>query len=184
MDLWECVGDRFYRFGWDHASESDFELRDGDLVSSEDTIYRVFFPMPGTPTLVAQLQLMVGDCSVSIDLETLSASFESRDASVEVSGECVRVLAAYAIARRDEPLANGGWLTVNESHERWLDLGGNPNSNSERLGFERGKLRNQLRKAGVLDVKELFERQKAGYRTRLRLGLAPDQIFLADTAEN
>ena len=176
-NLWECVDDRFYRYGWEDAGESAYRLRDGDLVSSEGALYRVFFPVSGTPTLVAHLNLMVADCTVSIDVARLAARFESETASVSVTGECVRVLAAYARARADEHFSDGGWLTASESHQRWLDLGGNPNSNIERLGFERGKLRNQLRRHGVVDAKVLFERQTSAHRTQLRLSLNPDQIF-------
>ena len=175
-DLWECVDDRFYRFGWDDAREDEFELRDGDLVSSKGTLYRVFLPLDGPHTLVAQLHLMVADCAVTLDVERLVATFESNDVSVSVTGECVRVLAAYALARRDEHFSEGGWLTAQESHQRWLQLGGNPTSSADRLGFERGKLRNQLRKAGVLDAKDLFERQSSAHRTMLRIPLTPDQI--------
>jgi hypothetical protein len=176
-DLWECVDDRFYRFGWDDAREAEFELRDGDLVSSGGTLYRVFLPLDGPHTLVAQLHLMVTECTVTIDVSRLTAVFESKDAAVTVTGECVRVLAAYAQARLDEHFVEGGWLTAQESHQRWLDLGGNSASAVERLGFERGKLRNQLRKSGVLDAKDLFERQASAHRTLLRIPLTPKQIF-------
>ena len=179
-DLWECIDDRFYRFGWEDARESEFELRDGDLVSSEGALYRVFLPNEGAPTLVAQLNLMVSDCSVTINLKKLTACFESSQTSLEVNGECVRVLAVYANTRLDEHFDDGGWLSAQSSYQRWLGLGGNPNSNAERLGFERGKLRNQLRRQGVLDVKGLFERQTSGYRTALRLSLNPDQIYFEE----
>jgi hypothetical protein len=179
-DLWECVDDRFYRFNWEEVSETESELKNGDMVSSGNALYRVFFPVLGAATLVAQLHLFLTDCSVSIDVQRLTASFDNGQATVEVYGECVRVLAAYALARRDEAYSDGGWLTATESYTRWLELGGNPTSSADRLGSERGKLRNQLRRAGILDVKDCFERQTSGYRTMLRLAIKPDQIFMDD----
>lgn len=179
-DLYECVDDRFYRFGWEHGADASYELKDGDLVSSGTSLYRLFFPVLGAPTLVAQLHLIIDECSLRISVSELWASFESDESSVRVTGECVRVLAAYALVRRDESYTDGGWLTAPESHKQWLKLGGNTNSGIERLGFERGKLRSQLRKAGVLDVKDLFERKTSGYRTMLRLSTRADQIIFID----
>ena len=155
----------------DLAGNTDSTIHIGfrtEISSRSDAgIYRLNLPSHDTHTLVAQLHLGLDDCSLRINVGELWASFESDQVMVRVTGECVRVLAAYAVVRRDESYTDGGWLTAPESHQRWLDLGGNPASGIERLGFERGKLRSQLRKAGVMDVKDLFERKTSGYRTML-----------------
>ena len=180
-ELCESIDDRHYRFGWEHGPDDSHRLQDGDIIRSDAGIYRLNLPSHDTHTLVAQLHLGLDDCSLRINVGELWASFESDQVMVRVTGECVRVLAAYAFVRRDvESYTDGGWLTAPESHQRWLELGGNPASGIERLGFERGKLRSQLRKVGVMDVKDLFERKTSGYRTMLRLSIPADEIFVLD----
>ncbi|MGC6417638.1 MAG: hypothetical protein ACON3Z_10990 [Bradymonadia bacterium] len=177
-DLWECFDGRIYRLGWEESDSAEIQHVDGDLVQGADGLYRVFCPRLSAPTVVAPLTISMGDCSLEIDLENLKATFETSHASVDVRGECVRVMAAYALPRRDEHYSDGGWLTSIESHSRWLQLGGNPKSKPDRIGHERGKLRTQLHKAGVLEVKKLFERRSSGANTTIRLGLAPENIFI------
>ena len=179
-EICESIADRHYRFGWEHELDDSHRLQDGDIIHSVNGIYRLNLPSQDSQTLVAQLHLGLDDCSLRINVGELWASFESDQVMVRATGECVRVLAAYAVVRRDESYTDGGWLTAPESHQRWLELGGNPASGIERLGFERGKLRSQLRKAGVMDVKDLFERKTSGYRTMLRLSIPADEILVLD----
>ena len=120
----------------------------------------------------------MADCEVTIDLDNLEATFETSRSSAVIKGECVRVLAVYALPRRDEHYTDGGWLNSVESHSRWLALGGNPKSKPDRIGHERGKLRTKLNKAGVSDVQSLFERRSSSFRTTIRLGLAPEHIHV------
>ena len=110
--------------------------------------------------------------------------FRKRRKLCQSHRECVRVLAAYALVRRDESYTEGGWLTAPESHQQWLKLGGNPNSGIERLGFERGKLRSQLRKAGVLDVKDLFERKHPDIARCYDFRRVPIRLFFSTPSFN
>jgi len=177
-DLWECFDGRIHRFGWEESAVPDGQLSDGDLIMHEGRLYRVFCPRLSPPTVVAQLQISMTDCDVTIDLNTLQAVFESSHKATTVKGECVRVLAVYAQARRDEHRVDGGWLSAQEVYDRWVAIGGNPKSKLDRPGFERGKLRTQLTKQGALDVKKLYERQSSGYRTTIRLALDPASISI------
>ena len=53
-DLWECLDGAFYRFGWEDAEDASARLRDGDLVSSQSELYRVFVSeQTSAPTLAA-----------------------------------------------------------------------------------------------------------------------------------
>ena len=132
--------------------------------------------MRDTDTMLGSMDLATQECEVEIDLDAMTATFESSRGSASASGECVRVLAAYALARRDENRVDGGWLTAQEIYNRWVDLGGNASSKMDRPGFERGKLRNQLTKQSVTSVKSLFERRASGARTEIRLNMPPDGI--------
>ncbi len=137
-DLWEDVDGQIYRFGWEEAGQGQNQaLNDGDLLVSDGDLYRVFMTASSPPTMMGSMDLATQECEVEIDLDTMTATFESSRGSASASGECVRVLAAYALARRDENRVDGGWLTAQEIYNRWVDLGGNASSKMDRPGFER-----------------------------------------------
>jgi hypothetical protein len=103
---------------------------------------------------------------VDIDVAARVAVFTQGAAEATVRGECVRVLAVYADARR----SGHGWLTPQEAWERWLAMGAPATWPLERVGWERTRLRAALARARVGGLAALFETQRDGMEWRLRLG--------------
>jgi hypothetical protein len=148
---------------------------DGQVLALHDTVMgplavRLHLPDAVPATLDTVLDLLHPGISLDVDLDTLVAAFHQRDAVVTVRGECVRVLAVY-LAARTRDLPRGGWLTPAEGWAAWVALGGNPRSESDRLSWERGKLRTQLARLQVANVHALFELSRQGDTIRTRLGI-------------
>lgn len=149
-------------------------LRDGDVVVLDGRAWRVALPGPVTPTDGTALDLGSPHLQLDVDCAALTATFTEGRTQAAVHGEPVRVLAAYAIARVELD-AFGGWLTATEAFDRWVALGGNPQSPRERVGWLKGKLRAELstRRAGNLAA--LFENRREG-GSASRIALSPERI--------
>ena len=106
-------------------------------------------------------------------------SFEVGPSRIELSAEMTRLVIPYAEARVNHYAYEDGWITREEAYERWIELGGNPSSPSQRIGWMRGKLKTHLAKAGLADVDALFESRRLGQWYANRLGLMPEQIVVA-----
>jgi hypothetical protein len=109
---------------------------------------------------------------VDLHLDDLSATFHQNDSSAVVCGECVRVLALFALARQ----RGEGWLDASEAWALWTELGGSPATSLARMSWERGKLRSQLSRQRVTRLDVLFESRKMGAFVRTRLGLDPATV--------
>jgi hypothetical protein len=147
-------------------------LSDGDVCVLEGRAFRYLAGVGAAPTLRDLFHVGHPGVALELDLEARRAFFRCASRDVLVSGECVRVLAAYAAAR----LEGDGWLTREEAHDRWRALGGRATSGAARLGWERGKLRSQLAQQGVMGVRELFEARLVDGVHEARLAIAPRQI--------
>lgn len=104
-----------------------------------------------------------------VEPDLLRATLSQGNASVDVQGACVRVLAVYAQARRDD-VPSGGWLRPMDAHAAWIALGGAPESPIRRVEWERSRLRGRLARQGVASVDRLFEVRREGETMRTRLG--------------
>ena len=91
------------------------------------------------------------------------------------AGDCVRTLLVYAEALDS---ADEGWLSAEDSFKQWIFEGGNPQSTPERIGYQRGKVRTQLKEAGVPDSerKRLWERRTHDGQPEMRLTLKTANI--------
>ena len=140
-------------------------LVDGEVFVEGGRPYRVWIPAPIEATLGSRLDLRRGGVDLELDAEGRCATFVQGDAEAQVRGECVRVLAVYAAARR----FGDGWLSPQEAWEGWHARGAPADARMERVGWERTRLRSALSRAGVAGLDQLFEVDRAGMEWRLRL---------------
>ena len=152
-----------------HA-EGDERARfaEGEVFRVGDRVLRAHVPQGEFDTEGCRLHLGNPEIEIGIDLEALVARFSDGHLTVEVRGECVRVLAVYAAARVAN-MPEGGWLTPDEAFAEWSALGGSTTSEPERIAWERARLRTQLSKGGVGGLDGLFELRREGDTARCRL---------------
>ena len=166
LDDWleEAEGVRWIPAGEDAPTR---RVQDGEVLVLGGRAWRYLAGDPMAPTQAQAFHVRHRDVRIDVDLGLLRATVRCGRHSAEVVGECVRVLAVYvnALTRGD------GWLTRTEGWEAWIALGGNPASSPDRLGWERGKLRSQLARQGVLGVHELFETRTVERVWELRLAV-------------
>ena len=99
-------------------------------------------------------------CHLDIDLEHLEATFTLDKQSLVITGECARILWVYASAKKD----GNGWLSTEETFIDWVAIGGNAQSDLERLSWERSRLRRMLSEQKAENAAKLFIRKKNGYQ--------------------
>lgn len=152
------------------------KLCDGDVLVIEGRPIRLHLPQRALCAEPEVPSLLHADTILKLELESLSGAVEISELRVELTREMVRVLLPYAEVRLDED--HTAWLTRDDAHARWLELGGNPDSPAQRIGWLRGKVRTYLQKNGLADVDSLFESQRVGQWYATRLGLMPEQVVL------
>ena len=145
-------------------------LADGAVVVHAGRPWRLHLAGAPDPTRVVRIDLARPGVTVEIDPETLRATFYQGEVDVSMNGEHVRVLAAYARARREDT-PRGGWLSPEAAWEQWRALGGNPTSPVARLGWDRGRCRAHLARVGVAGVEHLFETRRMQGAPEVRLGV-------------
>jgi hypothetical protein len=160
-----------------HADgEPSAELRDGEMFHDGRRTWRVLRPDRVPSTLRDGLLVGHPDASLDLDVAARSATFTVGTLSCTVRGGPVLSMAPYALARRDGPRDDGGWLTLPDAHAWWLALGGAAASPPERLNWERAKLRTMLAREGARGVDGLFEVRRRVGETAIRLSLEPGRI--------
>ena len=146
-------------------------LRDGQVFVVEapegPRILRAHLAGALAPTVIGKLDLQAGPVEADVDLTRNVVVLSRGVSSVEVQGACVRALALYA---RAGELGRDGWLTAAEAWALWVDLGGPTTSPVDAVGWERGRLRRLLDRAGVSSLDLLVERKKEGAQSMTRLG--------------
>jgi len=155
-------------------------LVDGEVAVIRDRPLRVHLPAKVLETLQCELDLRQPNIEVDIHIPTLTATFTAGTRALSVSGEPVRALIPYALRRLDDHAIDGGWLTRQEAFDLWVTLGGNQTSQAARLGWEHGRLRTALVKAGAAHVQSLFEHTRSGNIARTRFAISPLSISLSD----
>ncbi len=148
---------------------------DEAIVLEGEHVWRLDIPQSraDTPTQAHVPRLSDDLHSLSIDPDALRATFAVGEVVVSVQGEPVRTLLVYA---RECIRGGDGWLDNETAWRRWLMSGGNDSSTSDRLGWDRGKLRRTLRAHGVDDVGALFETRRQHGTPQIRLGVGADSI--------
>jgi len=167
-----------------------FELGQGDNLSSAlvsgscfsaaGEPYRLNLPVGPLPTTMGGLNLAAPNVHLDIDRMNLTASFTQGTKEVAVKGECVRVLIPYALMRRDDDWAEGGWLTTTEAHRSWIMTGGKADSGADRLAWDKGRLRTKLGEVGATNVAGLFDKRRLHGEWWARLNLTPAHICVDD----
>jgi hypothetical protein len=145
-------------------------LQDGDVLVWEGRPWQVHLSEGPEPTARVRIDLARPGVSVDVDPEALRATFHQGEVDLPVEGEHVRVLLAYALARK--AASEGGWLSAEDAWSAWRTLGGNPQSPVDRLGWDRGRCRAHLARAGVGNVQLLFESRRMRGVPQLRLGVS------------
>ncbi len=154
----------------------DADLPDGARVSDGRRTWRLLRPDTLPPTDAQGFAVTHSELHLDVDLHALELVLTVPQRSVTVRGAAVRAVVPYALARRDGPHDDGGWLTLREAWTWWCDLGGRATSSPDRLGWERGKVRTQLARAGVRELDALFETRRTAEGAVTRLGVVPGRI--------
>ena len=71
-------------------------------------------------------------------------------------------------------------MSPQQAFDVWVSQGADASSQLKRIGWEKGKLRTQLNKQGVIGLSALFEKRWIGKSPETRLSLTPDNIDLGD----
>lgn len=173
----EVWGNQVRRIDWETDSEPAV-ISDCSIQVFGDRAYRFHIPQHLSTTQGASVAVDSEMCQLDIFTDTLRAVFTVGHHSCTAEGECVRVLWAYCLARLDDVIPEGGWLTRVEAHEGWLKLGGHESSTNERIGWEKGKLRSRLSQNGASGLDSLFQNRKQGGLLVSRIHLIPEQICI------
>jgi hypothetical protein len=156
-------------------------LRDGQVFVLGLDALRLHLATSVSDTAPITLDLRDPALELQVDLPRLHATFSLGASEAVATGECVRVLAAYALARQsDGDAGGGGWMPAVAAHSAWIELGGRSESPIDRLAWERGKLRTQLANQGVSGIDQLFDLRRSGGLTEVRLAVSPARIFVVD----
>lgn len=165
------------------AGQTRGAVGDGAILVDGEHIWRISLPRTKavTPTHIRVPRLSTDLIWLAVNPSSLDATFTVGDKEVAVQGEPVRTLLIYA----RECLRGGeGWLDNETAWRRWLMSGGNATSSSDRLGWDRGKLRRALRAHGIEDVGALFETRRQHGVPLLRLAVDPSLIEIVGETNN
>jgi hypothetical protein len=149
--------------------DASARLHDGDVLVQDGRAWQAHLSEAPDATSRVRVDLARAGVTVDVDADALRATFHQGDVDVTLPGEHLRVLVTYALARREDPV--GGWLSAEDAWTRWRALGGNPQSPVDRLGWDRGRCRAHLARAGVGNVELLFEARRMHGLPQIRLGV-------------
>ncbi|MEN0062177.1 MAG: hypothetical protein AAGA48_08490 [Myxococcota bacterium] len=176
QSLAEMLGNAGFHQWRTHTGEP---LNDGVVLVIEGRPLRLHLPQRVQATSGSGISSILHvDTLLKLDAETLTGAIELGTFRVELSREIVRVLLPYAEARVNDYAHEDAWISREEAHARWLELGGNPSSPPQRLGWMRGKAKTFLARKGLSDVDGLFESRRVGGWYGTRIGLQPEQIVI------
>lgn len=153
-------------------------LDDGAVLLVEEEVLRLHLPQRAQRAPDMRLSILHPDTLIKLDIVELTGAVEVGPTCFPLQGEMVRVLLPYVEARLEDDHAEGGWLTRDEAFARWLELGGNPTSRSQRLGWLRGKVREHLARCGLTGLEGLFESRRINTWYGTRIGLQPEQLII------
>ena len=156
--------------------EEASRIVDGGLVSLETGLYRLHHPEVVVNTQSVQVDVSDPSCFLQIAPDRSTAEFTSRGCSVVVTGAAVLVLYAFVLAKQTSHPQVDGWMNTEEAFKKWLECGGNPESQPKRIGWEKGKLRTQLNKQGAIGLSALFEKRWVAGQPQTRIALNVDNI--------
>lgn len=142
-------------------------LQDGDIFCVRNKIFRFLHTEQDFITKPLKMKVVDPNTMVEINIEEKVAYFSNQNHQAVVRGASVLTLATYARAVKQR----NPWLETTMAFDMWRELRGKDSSTPERLGWDRGKVRNQLSKQSCFGLKELFlTRQNNGfYETMLNL---------------
>jgi hypothetical protein len=175
VEIWKgCV----YPLGSDHELER--AIGDCEVRVILGRAFRFYVPGMLVNTDRQRLSIAHPECALDLMPKLMQAVFTVGEAEVLIKGECVRVLLAYARARVEDTIDEGGWLSRRELFQLWQQLGGHEHSSEERVGWEKGKLRTRLTRAGAVGAETLFENRYFEGSALSRLVLPAERVFISD----
>ncbi len=164
---------------WEHRTGTVEPLIDGETFTVAGRRWR-FHAAQATPaTAQRQLDLLRHSCRLELRLEAGQATLLTWDGPVERAdrGAYLWALVPYIEARLADTPA-GGWLTLDEAHQRWLELRPGATSGLERIGQDRSRCARALHALGVAHHEALFERRRLADRWQVRVGPEPARLSL------
>ena len=140
---------------------------------------RIWVPSGWLNTESPYLSLASETLELDFGWEACEVTLTDHTTSLTLKSEDVRLLRVYAQARLAAgKAADAGYLTTEEAFRAWVELGGNPQSEPERLSWMRNRLRIQLDQHGVGAPDGLFERRRMGPTWQHRVSIPGERLQL------
>ena len=159
------------------SNDNPMPLLHGQIFQSKGSTFRYWNNQTWIPSLQDALDLAHKQLQLDIHRMDLRAVFTANQKEIEIKGEPVRVLWVYAETRKEESWdEDGGWLNKTRAFARWLEFGGNHESEAHRLNWERARVRRLLEKQTVSHLDSLFDRRWIQQTLWIRLNIPPEQI--------
>ena len=173
----EWRADGFFPVGTESAPDGVAALQDGQaFVGPTGQLFRFHAGHGLTSTVRSAVSVGSSELSVSLN-PTPTLQMVEGGSTVELAAEFVRIAAPYLEARlQDAPI--GGWLSLDEAYDRWLELGGSPDSDRNRVAQDRSRLCRSLAKQGVGAASTLFETRREASGCRTRISPDPARLYL------
>ena len=158
-------------------TERGKSLEDGDIFTSLKKVFRIHCTQDVFVTNRIHLDISNPDVFLEIDLKKREAVFIYHHRQVVVQGIVVLTLATYVNAVLD----GVPWIGTAAAFENWKKLGGPDRSTMERLGWERGRIRNQLSKQGCFALDKLFQSRRGNNSYEMSICLTKEQVSYVDS---
>ncbi len=160
--------------GW-FSTDGEGPLDEGGVFVADRAAYRLHLGVPPLQTEERRIDLGRAGWLGTVDILAPSGptmTLSQRGMRVAVCHEGVRLLAAYALRRRDEPMA--GWMPNGPALIRYHQLGGTWTRAAD-MPKLRSMFRQALSRAGVSNAHLLYDQgPPAGPNTVRRVAVGPD----------
>ena len=164
---------------WTLAADGEDPRRveDGDVFMVEGRPYVLLGIELAPDTARPRVQVRHPGLTCDVDGRAETATFTVGTRSVTVVCSAVKALAVYVQARLEDD-ASGGWRTASAVWEAWVAAGGDASSTPPRIGWEKGRLRSAITRAGLVDATGLFETRRRDGVVVSRIALPPQRLSL------
>lgn len=152
-------------------------LEDGDIFISMERVFRLHCSQDVFVTNTNHFNISSPEVSLEINLKKREASFILHHQQAIIQGSAVLTLATYAHA----VLEGVSWIETTEALEHWKKIGGQKKSKKDRLGWERGRIRNQLSQQGCFALNKLFKSRRVDHSYEISICFTKEQISFIDS---
>lgn len=158
-------------------TEREKSLEDGDIFTSLEKVFRIHCTQDAFITNMTHFDISSPEVLLEIDLKKREAVFIHHHRQVVLQGIVVLTLATYVNAI----LEGIPWIGTADAFEGWKKLGGPDRSTMERLGWERGRIRNQLSKQGCFALEKLFQSRRVNSSYEMSICFTKEQVSYVDS---